>query len=190
MSKRPHSHLSDDEIVAEFRKSNNSALVGELYHRYYLMVFGVCMNYLRDRAESEDAAAQVFEKLLVDLPKYQVGNFKAWLYGLTKNWCLQWLRTNKRKNKREANFQYEYGQDAQIEDEPNVVLESGLPLLEQSLQRLKKPQQECVRLFYLQELTYKEIVARTDYSMKEVKSHIQNGRRNMKIYMENAIKTS
>ncbi|MNL72987.1 hypothetical protein D3C87_1983880 [compost metagenome] len=42
----------------------------------------------------------------------------------------------------------------------------------------------CVELFYLHKKSYQEIADSTDYTLKEVKSNIQNGKRNLKILIE------
>jgi DNA-directed RNA polymerase specialized sigma24 family protein len=53
------------------------------------------------------------------------------------------------------------------------------------LEELKQEQRLCIQLFYIQKKSYEEITQITQYSLKEVKSHLQNGRRNLKILLEN-----
>src|SRR5699024_6671241 len=62
--------------------------------------------------------------------------------------------------------------------------EAQYQLLEKALRSLKKEQENCIRLFYYEHKSYKEIVATTSYSLKQVKSFIQNGRRNIKVFKE------
>jgi RNA polymerase sigma-70 factor (ECF subfamily) len=62
--------------------------------------------------------------------------------------------------------------------------EQQLDLLEKVLEQLKPTQKECIRLFFIEQLSYEEIMSRTQLSFKEVKSHLQNGKRNLKIMME------
>ncbi len=56
--------------------------------------------------------------------------------------------------------------------------------MESCLETLNVDQQTCVRLFYLEQKCYKEVADITGYELNKVKSHIQNGKRNLKICME------
>ena len=63
-------------------------------------------------------------------------------------------------------------------------MESNLSKLEQCIEQLATEQKHCVMLFYLQQKCYKEIVQLTGFDDNKVKSYIQNGKRNLKICME------
>ena len=56
--------------------------------------------------------------------------------------------------------------------------------LEKCIEQLKNGQKDCVQLFYIKEMCYKEIVNNTGIELNKVKSYIQNGKRNLKICME------
>ena len=58
-----------------------------------------------------------------------------------------------------------------------------LQLLEHGIESLNAEQQDCIKMFYIGEMSSKEIAASTGFSMNEVKSHIQNGKRNLKNYL-------
>ncbi|MEN9292007.1 MAG: hypothetical protein RLZZ357_1851, partial [Bacteroidota bacterium] len=62
--------------------------------------------------------------------------------------------------------------------------EQQLDLLEKVMEQLKPVQKECIHLFFIEQLSYEEIMNKTQLSFKEVKSHLQNGKRNLKIMME------
>ena len=57
-------------------------------------------------------------------------------------------------------------------------------LLKLGLESLKEAQQVCVELFYIQEKSYVQIAEVTGFDLKQVKSHIQNGKRKLKIFLE------
>ena len=69
-------------------------------------------------------------------------------------------------------------QDEVMEKELNIVR------LEKCIETLIAEQQQCVRLFYLEEKCYKVIAKQTGFDLNQVKSYIQNGKRNLKICME------
>lgn len=83
---------SDEELLKEFASSGDLEVLGELYSGYMHLVYGVCLKYLKEREESMDAVMQIFEKLITEIPKYKIENFKGWLFIVTKNFCLMQLR--------------------------------------------------------------------------------------------------
>lgn len=180
-------HSSDNELVSSYRLSHNSEYIGELFQRYTHLVFGVCMKYLKDEEGSKDAVMEIFEKLLIDLKKHDVDNFKSWLYSVAKNHCLMKLR----KDKSQANHVDEYGKDSravmEIDEPLHPTDTEEQELLDKSLyegiEHLKEEQKMCVELFYMQNKSYEEVSEITGYNMMQVKSYIQNGKRNLKIFL-------
>lgn len=179
--------LADEELVKLFRETGNNLCVGELFGRYRHLVYGVCMKYLRDEDESQDVQMHVFEKLLKDLGRHEIEQFKGWLYTVAKNECLMYLRSQKSKKAHDL----ELKKDSQgvMENElalhPDGVTETErqLQTMESSLQELNETQRRCLELFYLEKKCYQEITTITGYNLNEVKSYIQNGKRNLKILM-------
>lgn len=179
--------LSDTELVAMYKTTGQTVCVGELFARYRHLVYGVCMKYLRDEDESQDVQMQVFEKLLTDLVRHEISQFKGWLYAVARNECLMYLRRNKSLLEKQKELQKD--SDGLMETEPSAHPEGITPkehqlqLMEKGISQLNENQKVCVELFYLQEKCYKEIADITGFSLNEVKSHIQNGKRNLKIFM-------
>lgn len=179
---------ADDWLIDRFVSTGDLDCLGVLYERYMHLVYGVCLKYLKDRDQSQDATMQIFEKLIAELPKRNVENFKPWLHVITKNHCLMHLRTEKARLSREEKMQkgdelfMESSYDLHLNSEQ--VLDKDLESLKKCIEQLKQEQRECVKLFYLDELCYQEIADETSFELKKVKSHIQNGKRNLKICME------
>lgn len=160
--------------------------MGILYERYMELVYGVCLKYLKDSEAAKDATMQVFEELVSKLHKYEVDNFKSWLYTLARNHCLMQLRTPKNLKTVEFNAELmQTGEDVHL----NGIFqkEEQLKQLEQCLAALSAEQKQSVELFYLQNKSYKEISDITGTEWNQVRSLIQNGRRNLKICMEKNI---
>jgi len=174
---------SDTELIQAYQQTADPALVGELYRRYTALVYGVCLKYLKDRDEAKDATMQLFEKLLTVLKDQEIIQFKSWLFVTARNHCLMQLRSNKGKFKVEfSDVSMENQLVLHLEEENG--LETNLDKLAGCIERLLDGQKECVRLFYLQEKCYKEIAQITRFDLLQVKSFIQNGKRNLKICME------
>jgi RNA polymerase sigma factor (sigma-70 family) len=180
---QPTASLTDADLIAWYKKSADKRAVGELYTRYTGMVYGVCFKYLKDREEAKDAVMQLFEKLLSSLLTHEVSYFKSWLYASARNHCLMQLRTKKGKYTEELSpFFMETASEAHLHED--VDLEGNISKLEKCIQQLTTQQKECVELFFLQEKCYQEVSVTTGYDMKKVKSYIQNGKRNLKICLE------
>jgi RNA polymerase sigma factor (sigma-70 family) len=174
--------IKDDQfLIDQYRLTEDKIFVGVLFERYTHLVFGVCMKYLREEDDAKDAVMMIFEKLMTDLKKHEIRFFRAWLHTVSKNHCLMKLRTAKRHvpfNDRTV----ESSDDGHREEK--IRLESRLDLLEKAIPELDEHQQICIRMFYLEEKSYQDITDLTGYDFNQVKSYIQNGKRNLKIYME------
>lgn len=181
-------HFSDNELIAEYKNTKNNVFVGILYKRYSHLVLGLSLKYLKDEDEAKDAVMQVFEKLLTDLLKFNIDYFKSWLYTFSKNHCLMIIRTKQSKLKKEIDMQIhaDYFMETESTLHPNKEVEKELQYnsLEKAIDELSADQKKCIELFYLKEKSYNEIVELTGYSINEVKSFIQNGKRNLKIKLE------
>lgn len=179
--------LSDPDLVARYRDTNDNTFVGVLFQRYTRLAFAVCMKYLQDEEECKDAVMQVFEKLLIDLKKHEITNFKSWLHSVVKNHCLMHLRSSKSQHTREQELKKDLS--AVMESTYELHLLNGdekemqLNRLQDGISQLNEGQKICIELFYLQEKCYQEIADITGFNLNQVKSHIQNGKRNLKIFL-------
>lgn len=177
--------LSDLELVALYRKTGDKELVGELFRRYTRFVFLVCLNYLDEEEKARDAAMQVFENLFTGLKRHEIRNFKSWLHVVTKNHCLMQLRGEKLQQINRDEWQKVYPGDMEspLFLNPYDDKEESLLDLEEAIGKLSKEQRICIELFYLKKKSYHEIVEITGDSYLQVKSHLQNGKRNLKILL-------
>ena len=172
--------LDDRELIREYKSSRNNKYIGILFNRYGHLVFGVCLKYLKNTEDSKDAVSQIFEKLMNDLLRMEVKNFKSWIYMVSKNHCLMQLRKN--KPGKEQDIQELENQISEDENLEKIELKDAqLDNLSEAIKELKEEQKQCVELFYLQEKSYDEVADITGYNLKQVKSYIQNGKRNLKI---------
>jgi RNA polymerase sigma factor (sigma-70 family) len=179
---------SDLELVQRYQETEDLAHVGELFERYTDMVYLVCRKYLPDEDASKDATMQVFEQLIQLLKKHQIANFKSWLHVTTKNYCLMQLRAQKSKPTisldAEPSLHVQFSNGLHHSDGEAENKEQDWQLLEKALDLLPPEQRFCLELFYLQEKSYGQIAEQTGYDINRVRSYIQNGRRNLKIYVE------
>jgi len=178
--------LPDNELIERFRYSHDNQYVGELYTRYAHLVLGLCIKYFEDVDMAKDATMSIFELLLHELKRHHIDHFKSWLYTVSKNYCLQELRKKKSRNKKEDLFK-DFLQDtmeSELDMHPKEEKELLLLRMEKLLPTLKNNQRLCLKMFYLEGKSYVDISYELNFSLKEVKSHIQNGKRNLKIKMQ------
>jgi len=183
-----YNQYSDSELIQEYKHSTERVLVGILYKRYAHLVLGLCFKYLKDEEEAKDAVMQIFEKLMEDLLKHDVKYFKSWLYTFSKNHCLMIIRSRQSRLKKEMDLKVHASSFMETETgwhlKSHEAKEEELSALERAVEELNEEQRQCIRLFYLQEKSYQEVSTLTGYSMNEVKSFIQNGKRNLKLKLE------
>jgi len=186
---RKKSDLPDEELLREFCDTSDLEILANLYSRYMHLVYGVCLKYLRNRDEAMDAVMQIFEKLITEIPRHKIETFRNWLHVVTKNFCLMKLRSEKSQKEKMAEW---------IND-PVVFMESDENLhpiddeernqnidkaLADCINRLKNEQKACIEMFYYHNKCYGEIAVSLGIDEKAVKSHLQNGKRNLKICLE------
>lgn len=183
MSLRNHDHTDDKELLQHFYNDGNNEWLGILLQRYTMLLFGVCMKYLKNEEEAKDAVQQVFLKAIHELQKYKVEYIKSWLYMVAKNHCLMKLR-DKGKYTVEINDHVLAAPHEGMAIKELKEKDKTLDNMSKALKELNTEQQLCVTLFYLEKKSYQQVAEETGYSLMQVKSHIQNGKRNLKILIE------
>ena len=183
-----HQHRTDQELLEQFYADHDNEWLGILLQRYTLLLLGVCMKYLKNEEEAKDSVQQVFLKVIQELHKYKVEYFKSWLYMVAKNHCLMKLREKQGKFVAEINDRINAQPEEETDRQVLIQNDHALELMEVALKELGAEQQQCVTLFYLEKKSYQQISDETGYNMLQVKSYIQNGKRNLKILIENKMK--
>ena len=182
MKDNRYQHISDTELLEKYSRERDPHWIGVLLERYTLLLYGLCMKYLKEEHAAKDAVQQIFLKVLTEVPKYKIDYFKSWLYMVGKNHCLMQLRSNGNRPVKE--IQEEHTAAAEDNLEQVKQNEETYEKLEEAINELNDEQKQCVILFYLKKKSYQQIAEITGYSLMQVKSYIQNGKRNLKIILE------
>lgn len=180
-----HSNLTDEELLAAYRRDGNNHWLGLVLQRYTALLLGVAYKYLKDRDQAEDAVQHVFETTLTRLPPEPINNFKGWLYILMRNHCFQQLR---HKDYHLADEAVSSIAADEAESEDLMEREHTLEQLSEALEQLNPEQQTALKRFYLQKQSYEQIITATGYTFMQVKSYIQNGKRNLKMILEKKLR--
>lgn len=179
---------SDDMLIRKFQETRDATYFAILFERYQHLVYGVCRKHIREPEECQDLCMAVFEIALKTLPEQDIHSFNHWIYSVCRNVCISWLRKqNKTKQELQEWRNYKKNEEDVMENEAFLRLcnESHLKisteeLLHQAILQLNQPQQLCVRLFFFERLSYNMIREQTGLSAKEVKSHLQNGKKRLR----------
>ncbi len=180
---------SDETLFNMFQQTRDRNMIGELFKRYLHLVLGVGLKYLKDEDQARDVVMQVFEQLLTKPVEKEIRSFKDWLFIMTRNQCLMVLR-HQESGRRMMEEKLRELQEEVMENVGVMHLdnedeqEQKLAMLRSALARLPDDQRKCVEFFYYEEKSYQEISNLTGYSLKKVKSHLQNGKRNLKIHLD------
>lgn len=177
--------MEDKELIEKYRTTKDQSFVAELYKRYMTQVYGSCMTYYKNTADAEDAVMEIYEKLTKKMLTSEIKYFKSWLYTVTRNHCLEKLRKVSTHESKKSEAELMYYDDLIHLD--NVEKESELTQLEACMDGLVDEQRRCVTLFYYEKKSYAEISELLQLGVGQVRSRIQNGRRNLKNCMERKI---
>ncbi len=170
---------TDEDLLAFIKKSNDSKFIGELYRRYIPLVYGLCLKYLNNQEKAQDAVMDVFALLVDKMANYEIKNFSTWLYSVAKNHCFQIIR----KEKQTISVNIE---DVVVENDASFTLldkqqsDEEVEALNYCMTTLCEEQRTSINYFFYEEKSYAEIVDLTGYALGQVKSYIQNGKRNLK----------
>jgi len=178
-----YAQYSEQELLERFYADRNKEWLGALLERYTLLLLGVCMKYLKQEDAARDAVQQIFLKAITEMEKYRVDYVKSWLYMIARNYCLMQFRDKNR-------FPVEINDRMPLEeDRENQLLEAKekekmLTFMHEELAQLGDEQRQCVTLFYLEKKTYQQVAEQTGYNLGQVKSFIQNGKRNLRLMIQ------
>jgi RNA polymerase sigma-70 factor (ECF subfamily) len=184
-----YKHITDQQLLENFYTDRDNEWLGILLTRYTLLLLGVCMKYLKNEEEAKDCVQQIFLKAITELHKYRVDYFKSWIYMVAKNHCLMKIRDRHGKMPVELTERYASAAVEETHEKDLLQNDYTIALMTEALKELSSEQQQCVTLFYLQKKSYQEISEETGFSMMQVKSYIQNGKRNLRLLIQKKLKS-
>jgi len=177
----PFSELSDSDLIKHYREFKNKEVLGEFFNRYMHLVFAVCMKYLKNTELAKDTVMEIFESLDEKLLEFDIQYFKGWIHMVSRNDCLMKLReVDIEKWKIFRNSDVENASVLHQDNEEEIAINK----INGSLRQLKNGQRKCLEMMYFQNMSYKEIASETGYTLKQVKSYIQNGKRKLKLLVK------
>lgn len=174
--------LSDEQLLLEYNKSDKKSYVRELFKRYLPLIYGVCLNYLKDADYAEDVVKQIFDNLQYKLTDSKIVSFRDWIYNFTKDYCLQ--AEGKENDVVPADAEEQTTKRNKVLDLLESNDDNQADLLADRLKELSQKQRVSINYFFKDKIPYAEIADKTGYTLKQVKSYIENGKRELENYLE------
>jgi len=178
--------ITDEEAIEAYLSTQNSNYFNILYDRYSRKVFGKCYSLLKSEAKAEDAAQEIFVKVLLNLSKFSGrSKFSTWLYSITYNFCIDVIR----KNKKDVGVLVEdisiYGEKVEDEIEDSEIMETNVHRLKKVLNEIPSGDKAILLMKYQDEFSIKEICKIIDKSESAVKMKIKRAKEKfLKVYRE------
>lgn len=182
-SQQSLSDMPDEKLVSVYLENGDKELIAVLFERYTHLVYGICLNYLSDTDQCKDAVMDIFESLFHKLAEHKIQNFRNWLYSVTRNHCLMSIRKTGSLNRVKGKIMAEESESEfpVFTDDEDLMFSKAM--IQSAVNNLNQEQGTCIRLMYVEDKSYREISDITGFGLNEVKSHIQNGKRNLKNYL-------
>lgn len=183
-----HSDL-DAALMLRVKRGDRMAFA-ELVEKYKQPLFNFICRTLRDEAESEDLAQNVFLQVYKSRQRYQhTAKFSTWLFTIARNLCLNEIRRRSRhpaESLEESHSEHEEQPQRQYEDKKiflpveNVLHGELAKKIEEAIAELPETQRTAILLCRQDELSYEEIAEILGCSLSATKSLIHRGRETLK----------
>ena len=185
----PVGEMTDEQLITHIKQSGDKKGFSVLFQRYAHLMLGWCLRYLKSQEASEDAVMDIMEQLIQNLHRYEISDFKNWLFLVARNHCYMRLRGQTHLLMDDLS-QLDSEEFVEKQEDMHLQIEEKENCLHEAIENLKGEQKECIVLFYFKKKSYKEIAGITGYEEKKVKSYIQNGKRNLKLELEKSTSSS
>lgn len=175
--------VPDSDSLLAFKTDDAKSGIVEVFEKYWQLVVGSAIKILGDREDAQDAASDIFVKVLDRFRKERPTHFKSWLYKVARNHCIELLRKRKRAPELESVEKLGMMSVVEEDDGQDEVRRSRNLLVRKAMEQLTENQRLCIELFFIEDWSYREIAEETGMDLKAIKSHIQNGKRRLIIFL-------
>jgi RNA polymerase sigma-70 factor (ECF subfamily) len=174
--------ISEEEQVIAAIRSGDSSAFKKIVDHYQDMVYTICIRLVKNSMIAEELAQDSFLKAFRNIHSYRgESKFSTWLYRIAYNTCLSSFRKN---TVDEIEFQ-DYNADSQENDGLKSLETEDRDLeLKRLLVRLKEDEQLLIQLFYLEELSIKEIADVVGMTESNIKVKLHRSKQKLKEFIE------
>jgi RNA polymerase sigma-70 factor (ECF subfamily) len=170
--------LADEQLAKRYQLTGEAACFDELARRYWPRVVTWCRRVVPG-AEAEELSQDTFLRAMAKLHQFRGDSFKGWLFSLARTVCLNRVA--------KADWNSSVPMDtvvASTDGEKDRLMDDAVRRMQEAIERLPEAQRICIKLFALDGYDYEETARLSGYSLGNVKSHLQNGRRTLRKLLE------
>ncbi len=188
----------DAALMLRVKKGDREAFAA-LVEKYQQPVMNFVHRTLRDEAESEDVAQNVFLQVYKSAARYEsTAKFSTWLFTIARNLCLNEIRRRSRHPAESLDATHPESEDQplhQFEDKKNFSPPESLlhgeleEKITEALADLPENQRTALLLCRQEELSYDEIAEVLDCSLSATKSLIHRARETLKLRLKPYLRT-
>lgn len=168
--------VTDEELVKLYLESQNVAYFNLLYKRYSGKIFGKSLSLLKSESEAEDATQDIMMKILMNMSKFSgKSRFSTWIYSITYNYCIDYLR---RKKKDPSVYVDDFIENMDVPDdvEDRFLLEMNVKRLKVILEEIPTGDKTILLMKYQDEMSIREISHILDKSESAIKMKIKRAK--------------
>lgn len=153
---RSKQQLSDEEIVRRIRTGKETELYSQLFKRYYSKVLDKCYSLTHSREMAEEFTGDILSKAYEKLDSYKgSASFSSWLYSVTYNHCIDYLREKKKLHYPEWNSSNELPEiiDESYDSQEEISYDNLMDLLN----KLHTEEKALIMMRYFDEMPLQQI---------------------------------
>jgi RNA polymerase sigma factor (sigma-70 family) len=183
-----NTHDIDAALIEKVKKGDTQAF-RQLVDKYKDVSLSLACSILKDKEKAEDVLQDVFIKVFQKASSFKHQSaFSSWLYRIVVNTSYNDLKRNKsylelenlNSNESQANEKTVLQQLKEEDQKKFVVV---------ALNRLKPDEALVLRLFYLCDMSLKEVQKVTNFTASKIKVDLHRGRKNMEIVLTDLLGT-
>lgn len=169
--------MTDEEAIALYLETQNANYFNILYDRYSSKVFGKCFSLLKSESRAQDAAQEIFVKVLLNLSKFSgKSKFSTWLYSITYNFCIDMIRKNKKNIGVLVDDISAYGDEVVDEIDDSEIMEKNVVRLKKVLDEIPAGDKAILLMKYQDDFSIKDICGILNKSESAVKMKIKRAK--------------
>ncbi|MBL7765946.1 MAG: RNA polymerase sigma factor [Chitinophagaceae bacterium] len=184
--------MTEEELIKLLQREDPDAFQ-ELVTAYSKRVYNLCLNFVELNEDAEDITQEVFITIFKSVNGFQgESQLSTWIYRITTNKCLEWIRAKKRK-KRSGPLTGLYDQnsgflkyDPADKSHPGLILEQKdkARVLFSAIRQLPENQQTAYLLAKVEERSYAEVAEIMEVSHSSVESLLFRAKQNLKTILK------
>ncbi len=169
----------EDEMMKKIAQGCSKSFA-VLFNAYGSVILGYASKLIKDKATAEDIAQEVWLKIAKVAPSYQPqGQFKAWIFTMTRNLCFNKLKADKRLQFYEDMTELSEQLDPQESAEDKLLNDSEMNQVSAVLDDLPENQRVALLLVTVEGLSYDVVASELNLSLGATKSLIHRARKTL-----------